>query len=407
MKRTLSIILAVLMLICCLPLAAGAAEESVVLTSGYIADRGYVLPAGSYSIPAGTEIVVPQGNTLYLDPGAALNVYGTLDVQGSLISRGGVLTLKISDDGKCGALKKPENAGGNSPDYYLAEVMFAELPPDFLMPEHHISDSTMFVSANGSSYDDLANEGAFTGFSFGAKYTVRLNQYLFFKMKLVDGAGVEKYDSRLLKFAFNGVGVKNEQNVNQVFVTSAGIVSFAGSPIWNEDAYLKRFNVYLPTGTGYSVFGKNGETSGAASTVTLKYGQEFLFRVDINSDYSKSAYDVYCVNTYTWREEQMISSLPDMAEETDGIDSVRLVERWAEDGYTVVKFTTEDPAKCYIDENGYYHIPAEYMVRDCSVYVAGVTKNETISLFAKLVDMIRNIFESIQAFFEGIMGNFN
>lgn len=410
MKKTLSVILAALLLVCCLPFSVSA-EETGVSAAEYAEANGYVLDSAHpvYTVAADETFTIDKGDTLYIDSDATLEVYGTLEVNGSVISRGGDLVLKLdTENGTYGKLAQPDDGvghvGGNYPSNYRAEVMFSgKNLEEYTVSEHHIGNAKYYSTENGSSYADIEHENDFQPFSFNSIVQVNLCQYLFFKMDLQDETGSnKKYDADKLAFNFNDVTVKNAQSINQIYVTTAGVISFAGSKSWNEDTFLRTFRIYIPSGTGYSAYGINGEVSAETETVRLKYGTDFTFRVDIDSDYSRSETEreIYLINTYQFVPSRYSATLAEMAGANDNWKDDTFYE--TEGKYPcVLKFKDSDGSdgKLYIDENGFCHIPGSYIDRDCSIAVTGVVKNETITFAAKIVGMLRNIVDQIRDFF--------
>lgn len=385
-----------------------------------------------------------------LDNGSELDVKGTLDVKGKLNSKvtdpsaKGDLVIKAYQDAvtgewKFGKVLNSQNIGGNSSKqhyHYYAEVVFNALPSGFdwsyNMPEangHYVSSATYYSAYDGSPYAYLNSDVSWQNIWASGLYNIgktaqvvklNLNQYVFFKFGLMgldaSGRTADRYDGTRIPFTFNDVSVKNTDGCNQLFVNGAGIIDCTWTKPWKaetvsytmpendtthetEKYYLKNIKIYIPNGTGYEVYGKNGETSTDTETVLLKYGQEFMFKVNINEDYSKSVYDVYCVNAYQWSDDRFDASLEEKSDATDGIDPVILKDFWSSDTVTVIKFADGETGTCYKDSNGYYHISPELLTRDCSIAVNGVVKNETLSLVARILEMLRGFFRMIARFF--------
>lgn len=256
-----------------------------------------------------------------------------------------------------------------------------------------------------------------------------LNQYFFFRFRMVDKDAFERYDSSVMRFTFNGVAVEKAQGTFKLFVSTAGEISYAGADgtsTWNgakyvydtgwsetvKDAYTKKYNVYLDNGTGYRVYGVNGEVTGAAETVRLRHGEEFTFRVDINKDYDQSDFKVYFVNAYQWNDERYAVSLEEMALDptkytADSDKTKALFDGTTDAGIFSVEFTdgaATDRKICYRDEYGIYHVDPEIVKGPFSICVTGVVKNETISFVGRLIETLRNIFTTISNFFAMIFG---
>lgn len=449
---------------------------------------GNVTVNGTLSVEAGAKLTI-GGNTVIneggrfviknknssvgsvlLDYNSALDVYGTLEVNGTLSSLAvndntGNLVIKAyqnteTGEWKFGKVLNPQNIGGNSTKenyHYYAEVVFDSLPElqykntnsgtvsvwNFNKNAafgHYVSSAQYACSYNGSSYSDLNsadtvwnniwNDGKFSRGMNAAKRTVNLNQYLYFKCELkgLDGSkeDIDRYDSSLIPFEFNNVSVENVQGVNKMLVTSAGVVRCSQKPHTDaeykdntiryksdssettEEYFLKMLKIYIPNGTGYEVYGINGETSGDGETVLLKYGKEFIFKVDIKKDYSNSLYEVYGINTYKWNDNRFSTPLAEVAMYPEVSSAESIKQNWTatdideygmEQNIAVIRFCEGESGFWTKDSSGNYHIPAELMVRDCSIQVSGVAKNETLSFIAKILEMLRNVFNALKRFF--------
>ena len=61
----------------------------------------------------------------------------------------------------------------------------------------------------------------------------------------------------------------------------------------NENDFLNRFKVHLPSDEGYTVYGREGEQSAIGETVELVYDQPFAFRVEIDPEYDIPAIRIF------------------------------------------------------------------------------------------------------------------
>lgn len=423
MKKVLSVLLCAVMILSCIPFAVFAADEVTELTAEVLSESGYSLTgehAGKYQISAGNTITILKDTTLFVGAGSQLDIYGTLKAEGIVNANGGLIYVKcrynnVTSSWEKGTVIRPENiwdtAAGEH--HVFAEVVFNGLPAAYVDDAHYVNYAVWANSKNGNAYEDInitawnniwgdlkVSRGNVTATGEDAVIirTVPLNQYLYFRMNLVGEGGEEKYDSvRALKFKYNTVDVTCDQGTYRVFIENAGVVDFSGDKTWQgDDKYLKRERIYLPSGTGYRIYGVNGEASENDQTVSLLYGREFTFRLDLDKAYSESDYKVYAINSYTFDSKRYESTLAELAGSS---------ANWNDDQLRVVEFKDGDTASgFYRDEYGVYHISSEYMTRECNIFVSGVVSNKTISLAGSIVEMLKNIFATIKAFFEQLFG---
>lgn len=434
MKKVLSVVLCAIMIFCCIPFASFADTPAPAeLTADVLTENNYSIN-GSYSVPSGKKLTIPSGTTLTLEPGARVEVYGQLNVNGEIVSTGGILVSKCwySNGWQHGVITNGNKLWSKvTGEHFFADVVFDGLPADYINDEHYVSEAVWTRSTHGSIYEyleagnaeidtekntviayhfpnpiwnglNIASMGIVTATGENAVVIaeqIPLNQYLFFRMKMVGANGADKYNTyEALKFNFNKVPVKWEQGVCAVLIDSAGVIECASPKTWNENKYLKSERIYLPSGSGYRIYGENGEASENDQTVSLKYGQEFRFRLELDKEYDNSDYKVYCVNTYQWNDDRYATPVNEIATPRGdwGGSSIRAV--CFNDGESVPGF--------YVDDYGVYHISAENMITECSIVVIGVAKNETINFAGKIVEMLKNIFATIRGFFESFFSAF-
>ncbi len=364
MKKTLSVILAVILAVCCLPFAAFAegTEEKFETTATF--ESGNQLVSGSnYRIVSGVTMTVPSDMTLYIptntkltvDNGATLNVLGNIVTQPSS-------SLYVD-----GVLKNASNVSGSGDCY--AQYRFPALIEQGLTK----TDGSMRIkvsyatSANGNAYEDQQSPLTFKDIpDTGEKIYVPINQYVYIKAHIIEpDESKDKFDDALMSVFAEGVGVPYTQGSHIMKVGSSADITYGK---WTTDNdFLKTYKIHLPSNKGYTVYGRNGEHSEIGETVYLKYGQSFSFKVEIEPEYDMSTYEVYIYNGYGWTDLDTETLLKDIS-----------------------------PAKP--DEYGYYNISS--VEGDTTVYVIGVVENKTITLIGDILSMIRSIFETIKAFFQ-------
>ena len=372
MKKTLAVILSVIMLVCCIPFAS-AAEEITYTANGSFATSNQLVSGGTYKVGSGVTMTVPSNLTLYIPSGATLWVLegAKLNVLGQIVVLdGGNLLIE-------GFLYGASNVTINGTGSALCELRFPALTTTSGLIDKN-GEARIAVSygnsSNGNIYEDQQGTVAYAGVGdAGASVMLPLNQYVYIKADIKEPiTGIDKYDDALMNVYFNGVGIPYTQGSHHTLLTTSGDITYSK---WvKDDDFLNTFNIYLPTGEGYTVYGREGEQSADGETVKLKYGQSFSFKVEIDPEYDMSAYEVYIYNGYGWTD----------------LDTSTLLK---------------DIAPAVPDEYGYYHIGKETGIQgEYTIYVVGVMKNETLLMVGDILDMIRNIFEMITAFFAEFFG---
>lgn len=371
MKKTLSIILCAIMLVCSIPLCAGAAEPFRFEVSGNFDPSDVLVSGTDYIIPEGVTMTVRSGMTLYIPSETTL----TVEVGGRLVVNGNIVTQPSSQLQVKGTVVHGDNISGQGKAY--AEVRFPDLSDASVNLAGKVQISYCVLPGE---YDYLEKnvEWKSVGDS-GDTAQCNINEYLFIKAVINEATdptdpdyGYDKYDDSLLRVFYNGVGLTLGSNVHSTIVSTSGDITYSK---WTNDRdFYNAFNIYLPTGEGYTVYGRYGETSADTETVKLKYGEPFSFRVEIDEAYDMSAYEVYIYNGYGFTSLDVDSLLSDI-----------------------------NPAKP--DEFGFYTI--EEVKGPTTIYVIGVVKNSTINLVGNIVDMLKNAFEMIKAFFENLFDLFN
>lgn len=372
MKKTLSVVLSVIMLLCCLPFAVSAAEQITFAAGDKFTTSNQLVSGNTYTIPDGVTMQVSSDLTLYVPTGAQLRVAegGKLNVLGQIVVLdGGALYVE-------GFLYGASNVTVNGTGDAWCEIRFPALDTTSGLvdkngnPRIKVSYGS---SENGNIYEDQQGTVDFQTVGItGAEIMAPLNQYIYIKADIVEpDLAYDKFDDSLMNVYFNGVGVPFTQGSHHTLLTTSGDVSY--SKWTNDNDFLNTFNIYLPTGEGYTVYGREGEQSADGETVKLKYGQSFSFKVEIDPEYDMSAYEVYIYNGYGWTDLDTETLLKDIA-----------------------------PAKT--DDYGYYHI--DEVKGEHTIYVVGVMENETLLMVGDILDLVRNIFEMITAFFAELMGFF-
>ena len=371
MKKTLAVILSLVMLLCCVPFAANAADapasnlvewsenHTIKATNELQSNVNYTIKSGyTLTIASDVTVIVPLSCTLIVEEGASLRVYGKMVVQGQLrieglIERGGAEKITVDDSGST-----------------FVAVRFPALADEGLSGRIEVAYGE---SETGDPYSDLQEGFALKSVAAaGETIYVSLNQYVYVKASIIEpDPAYDKFDDSLMRVYVNNAPQSYGQGVYSFKAVTSSDISY--SPWTTDNDFLSTFNIYLPTGEGYTVYGREGEQSALGETVKLKYGQTFSFKVEIDPEYDMSAYEVYIYNGYGWTNLDPSQDLADI-----------------------------EPAKP--DEYGYYTI--SNIKGEHTVYVVGVVANETLLMVGNVLDMVKNIFEMISAFFAEILAFF-
>lgn len=448
MKKILSVLLAVVMVFGIVPVAALAATaDAVEITAETYANSSSVTLGGGrdYKIVAGSRVLIKETDTWTVSAGSTLYVAGYLDIKGTLnvygyviyVDNGEVTAKCWSDDNgatyKHCKIVNPKNICNETGagQHYFAEVHIPSPSkyPGFTDASHKLTVKYL-CSVSGSGNDYLKSDlyldsvdpdgtGAAPELYFADVYTspdynsstgilkVRLNQYLFLHFDfLVNGRPSKKYDGDRMSIYYNRLRVKSNQGVCSYLIDVPGDVEFkpavlADIPnssfnVWKDSYFLRQERIYIPSGSGYSAFGVNGEVSADDQTVRLNYGDEFKFRVTIDDQYSDSAYNVYLVKGYKWDERNHADSMEAL------LDEVYIDENGTPQNFVwkFEEYKDGEQQKIYIDQYGVYHISA--VDDEYTIVVTGVVSNDTLSLTANIMDTIRNLLNAIKQFFERV-----
>ncbi|MBR3766798.1 MAG: hypothetical protein IKL10_00980 [Clostridia bacterium] len=383
MKKILAVILSAVMVFCCIPFAASAANEYHFTTNVSIDNSNMFASGTTYYIDKGVKMTVPVGITLNIPANCELVVSegATLEINESVVVvADGVLTV----EGKItGAERITCNNGGTA----RTVIRFPSLESQGLIgPNGPRIEVSYAFSSNGNIYEDLEttdpdeeldeviqdaiNKLKYTKVPVAgdSKVYAPLNQYVFIKAEIVEPDKMyDKFDDAKMDVNLNGIGVPFRQGSHHTKLTNAADVTYSAWP--NDDYFLNSFKIYLPSDEGYRVIGREGEQSELGETVTLKYGQSFSFRVEIDEAYDMSQFEVYIYNGYGWTDLDTETLLKDIK-----------------------------PAQP--DKYGYYTISE--IKGEHTIYVVGIMSNDTILMVGDILDLVRNIFNMITEFFAKI-----
>ena len=371
MKKTLAILLTVCMAFMLMPFFAFA-EDTVYLTDETVPENYYLASYTNYIVKydpalsdAENTFVVPYSATLHIVNSCTVTVQAgaTLSILGDvIIHEGGRLIV----DGFIENADKITNNGVAE-----AKVTFPSLESVGLNGKIEVSYA---VSFSGSAYDDI-QEGAlqYTPVTAdGADIYMPLNEYVYIIAHIIEPvAGRDKFDDSLMKVRLNGVEIPYTQGNHHTLLTVGGKISYSQ---WTSDNdFLNTYRIDLPNKAGYTVYGREGEVGSTDTTVYLKYGKPFSFRVVLDDAYSKSPVEVYIVRGYGWTNMDTSVILADL-----------------------------EPAQP--DADGYYTIPS--VESDYTVFVMGVVENATVEKVSGIFEQVKSIFEMIRKFFAQFLALF-
>ena len=369
MKKFISILLCTMLLVGSLCATAYAAEPGNTITYGGNGTLEYALPAteewqsyNTYIIESGCTFVIPSGRTLNVPlnatlkvmNGAHLVVNGQLNVSGEMEVYGKLSGTNITGTGSKKCEVRFPNLEANS------NVLNSVIEVGYYCNNNNPSDYYGDVGTDITTYTRVA--------STGQSIMVEYNQYLFIHVYIKEAVGVDKFDDKLYPVFYNNTRVPFAQNACPVLITTSGDVSYGD---WRDDGreFYNTYTITLPEGEGYTVYGRNGEYG----EITLKWGDAFSFRVELEEEFNKSDYVVYVYNGNGWTNLEKDALLA-------GIE----------------------PAKP--DAEGYYTIPS--ITGNHSIFVEGVLSNEVLDIFGQVFSILKQVWEAIVGIFNELMSMF-
>ena len=406
MKKVLSIILCAVMLFSCMSFAAIAADPYTITSNFYESNQlesGTADAPNVYTIPSGAIVNVPSDITLYIpanaelvvEEGATLRVFGTVSVlkKGELTVRG---ALENSSKVLCEGNMDDALAGKAT-----VRLNFANLK-DFGLVGRETPVTVSYFTSTDDKAEAKVNDGSLAANVINISTIeednyntfVNLNETLFIKVAIGEPEPPkDKYDDGAITVFANGIGIAYASGWHRVKATTSMDITYTTWRNGHDSDFYTTKLISFPTGEGYEVIGRDGETADDGA-VKVKYGDSFSFRVEIDEAYDMSDYKVYVYNGYGWLKINPNQSAAG-EEVIEGEGSSPLGDFLPIDGV---------PA-AVPDADGFYTI--KNVNGDITIYVVGVVKNATINLIGNILETIRNIFNMIKEFFEGLFGAFN
>ena len=374
MKKILAVLLAALMLVCIMPVAVLAADDSAYHfeTSANFATNNDLVSGMAYYIDPGVTMTVPEGVILYIPAESTLIVEngGVLKINGQVnIQNGGALSVNgtvINSDNVTGAGKATASVS------FPTHSQVCTCGDEENCPLHISIGQT----------DDFGKI-QYTTMSYGDSESYFLNSTIYIKVEIDEPvAKYNMYDEKYVDVYLNGVSVKGEGGLHETRVTTAGELSFRkfdGGEYFYSDCLIT-----LPEGEGYDSETADGHKSGE-DPYTVKFGTPVAVKINVDEDYNQMPYEVYIYNGV---------GFVNGASEIDG-------EQITDESGALLFISGVEPAAA--DEYGYY----DFVVRgDSKITVLGVLPNEKLEKVGDILSIIRNIFEMIRSFFEQIFSVF-
>ena len=374
MKKTLSVFLALVMVLSCAPVmlgfvfAAGTEytfDESRDFAPGeLVSGNNYTIPDGvTMTVPADVSLNIPLNSKLTVAEGGKLIINGEVTVAGNSTSYGKLDVM--------GTIVGAENVGVGNYGIANAHIRFPSLAEAGLQD---VIKVWVASSKEGNAYENLTENFTYVWVNDnGADIEVPLNQYLYIKADIIkDGDYVNvKYDDSLMQVFLNRVEVPYAAESHRTKLVSAGDITYSKWTV--DDDFLKTYRISLTSGTGYTVYGRDGEEGEAL----VKFGKPFTFRVEIDEEYQMSA---------------------------------STMEVFIYNGYGVVNYDHNDPTQTTVrpstpDASGYYTIPA--VKNDYTVYVSMLSiPDDKVTMIGGILQTVRSVFEMIINFFRQIANAF-
>lgn len=403
MKKALSLFLACLMLLACVPVMASAAN---ITWADVATDSStYTIPAGDTVTVTGTRtitgaLIVEEGANLVIAYGGTLIIAGSgkLVNNGHIsVQRGGSLTLSATGDSEyTAALVNNESGvidiaidtfcalGLGSYGYNRGTINNIErmnvkgnlshlvkIPADFSDSYRYTEtwdrqdktvnfDVDYFMYQAGSEDLDYLDPTKYFGDNKTEIWVENGNQ-IFILITPEEGVG-DWVDTGRMKLVVNGqmldskARIDNDRGVFCITPTSAVAATVYSTQYKDIE---KLFEVELPRTDGYYTITKDGDVDVA----TVEYGKTLSFRVVLAEKYDKSDYYVYVNTLYL------------------------------------------EP-----DEYGYYDVTGPITVdgmstaggvqEDVEITVMGVAPNERVEMAEGIIGFIKEIFDVIKSIFE-------
>ncbi len=375
MKKFISVLLCALMLAGAMSTIAFAETADVVefgnadgSVSQYVFEKteaewvngkSYIIRSGcTFVVPSGRVLNVPYNSSLTVEKGAHLVVNGQLNAVDEVHVYG-----KMTG----------ENVTGQ--ENVTCYVEFADLTASNVNLADKI-DIRVYLSNENDAYGDveveldeylaIADDGV-NPINNSKYLPVKYNTYLYVRVLIQEQGNEDRFDDKLFPVKCNGVVIPFSQNACPILVTTGSEITYSS---WvNDSTYYNSYTISLPAidSVGYTVYGRNSEVG----EVVVKHGQSFSFRVELEEEYNKSAYQVYVFAGNGWTDlekEELLEGISPAVADSEGY-------------FTITNITSNH-----------------------TVYVQGVMENEMLDLFSTIFNIFRQIWEAISEIFTELFG---
>ncbi len=384
MKKIISTVLAMILVLSCVPFAFAAdtytpadgealtgtsdGKETVRILAGRT-----VSIADSYEIRTNTNLIVDADATLRIPADAQLIVNGTMLIsanglvhnEGDFIVNSAISNAGIVENAVKGAIQNKENITGK--DSVIKNEVYIPDTNEGLMYHVRVCRPDFYaVGSEGGLYRKDANgeatalnESAFGGKDTGVRTYLVDGQSIYFYLEYsMDGEALPAIDPAKFVVNANGTRVNYDRGLYKVTPDNQAVTVSYESRLDAANMYkfYKTIPIYLPAGEGYRVVAYGTTLDQAANEeidkIVVNYGSDFYFRVEVFDG---------------WQQSNITVTVGGLEVQPDKF------------GYYEISNITDAGA-----EDGAYEI-----------YVAGVVKDSTQNLIASIMNTIRNIMETI------------
>ncbi|MCR5689782.1 MAG: hypothetical protein K6G71_05975 [Clostridiales bacterium] len=372
MKKTISVILAVLMAISVFTLGAYAIDAGVTVDDNgniTIAGAGSYTIDADYTIPSDNNLTVQANGTLVIGEGVTLKVNGLLvnsgiiENHGTIVNVGNVVT--VGDGAIYDYITLPANTSEAYKVYYFNEYLNDLETPTTIDAIQHVNYDNRAAVAESVAINPVNNEITDT------PYTRRVKEGDTLYFTLVLNETYEKYDPYQIE-------VKNTLTSDRI-VRDGGVYAITAAKTAVNISYgaptkLKQIRITLPHGDGYRVcaYGmtleeaaRYDDTAAEIKYATVNYGDNFSFRVEVLEGYHKTDSFVLTIGGR--------SVTPN------------------DEGYYTITNVTDTAAAA----NKY------------KIAVAGIMSDAQEERFNSILNMLKNILSMIKEVFQTIVDMFN
>lgn len=318
----------------------------------------YVIRSGcTFVVRPDRVLNVPYTSSLVVEEGAHLVVNGQLNAVDEVKIKGKLTGSNITGQENIKCYVKFADLTSTAID------LGDKIDVSYFISENH-DDPYGDVGVELEKYTILPDTGI-NGLTHDNYLPVPYNTYLYVRVLIHEQGTEDRFDDKLFPVKCNNVIVPFSQNACPVLITSGSEITY-GSWI-NDSTYYNTYTITLPEGDGYTVYGRNGEIG----EVTLKHGQSFSFRIELEEEYNQSAYEVYVYNGNNWTDLNKDEILAGIA-----------------------------PA--IPDSEGYFTIAN--ITGNHTVYVQGVMSNQMLDIIGQVFNIFRQIWGAIVEIFNTLFG---